>query len=86
MNNTSGRNAIPHLSRKYQMPVLEEHRENWDSFHDNIQDDIKHDRTYKIRVNGKWVYEPKREEKKHKAPEIMFGTFKDSCRSEGSDG
>jgi hypothetical protein len=43
-------------------------------------------RKYGIKVNGKWVYQPEREEKKHKAPEIMMGKYKDSCRSEGSDG
>jgi len=44
-------------------------------------------KTYGIRVNGKWVYQPEREKKKQvNAPHVSMGKFKDSCRSEGNDG
>jgi len=43
-------------------------------------------KTYGIRVNGKWVYQPERPVKERKTPEIYKGQYKDSCRSEGNDG
>jgi hypothetical protein len=43
-------------------------------------------KTYGIRVNGKWVYQPETPVKERKSPEIYKGQFKDSCRSEGNDG
>jgi hypothetical protein len=74
-----GRNKTPHVSRKCQMPP--ENQEEHDRVMGLPRGDHISERKYKIRVNGKWVYEPECIEKKEvDAPKYLNRRFKDDVK------
>ncbi len=71
-----GRNKIPHTTRKCQMPP--DNQEEHDRVMDLPRGECISERKYKIRVNGKWVYDNgKSEKKENKSAKYLDRKFKD---------
>lgn len=79
-----GRNRIPHVARKMQMPPEnpESYRQKLDAI--DWTDHPPENRSYKIKINGMTVFEPVEREKKTAngpyATQFNFGRYKDAVK------
>lgn len=76
----SGRNRIPHVARKMQMPPEnpELYREKIDSI--DWTDHPPENRSYKIRVNGKTIYDPDPKPSSQYGIQFNLGRYKDEVK------